>query len=78
MVAPHEPFIAVCGTLAAMSMTDEYRVIRVKDIADLEKELNDLAAAGFQWVAQIQAGNHPAIVMKREGSAQSVNAGKPD
>ena len=59
-----------------MSMTDEYRVIRVNDIADLEKELNDLAAVGFQWVAQIQAGNHPAIVMKREGSARSADAAK--
>jgi hypothetical protein len=49
-------------------MADQYRVLRVpQDIAKLEADLNKHAADGFQWVAQIQAGHLPAIVLRKPG-----------
>ena len=49
-----------------MDMTDHYRVIRVPQaIDDLEAELNEHAAEGFQWVAQIMAGHVAAIVLRK-------------
>jgi hypothetical protein len=47
-------------------MADQYRVLRIpQDIAKLETDLNQHATEGFQWVAQIQAGHLPAIVLRK-------------
>jgi hypothetical protein len=49
-----------------MTMADQYRVIRIpQDLLKLEADLNMYAAEGFDWVAQIQAGHLPAIVMRK-------------
>ncbi len=47
-------------------MADQYRVMRIpQDLGKLEADLNEHAAEGFQWVAQIQAGHLPAIVLRK-------------